>query len=300
MKSIAFTPTSLRFWVGFLALSALAFGISPSVKGERAQDEQPPHYTFSDWAGPPIRVWYHTPAQLKADAPIVFVMHGVGRDADRYYAEWRDYAETYRFVLLVPEFSQRDFPKAAGYNLGNVFDASGRVNPEERWSFTAIDRIFDEFRTRIGSTRDHYRLYGHSAGAQFVHRFMFYKPHAKTELIITANAGWYTMPDDAIEFPYGFKSSGLSEGSITPVLGKNIVVMLGDKDIDPNHRSLRRTSEAMAQGMHRYERGHRFYAAARDLALSTNMPFGWKKVIVPGAEHSNAQMAAAAAPLLAR
>jgi len=42
MKSIAFTPTSLRFWVGFLALSALAFGISPSVKGERAQDEQPP------------------------------------------------------------------------------------------------------------------------------------------------------------------------------------------------------------------------------------------------------------------
>jgi hypothetical protein len=129
---------------------------------------------------------------------------------------------------------------------------------------------------------------------------MFYKPHAKTELIITANAGWYTMPDDAIEFPYGFKASGLSGESITAVLSKNVVVMLGDKDIDPNHRSLRRTPEAMAQGMHRFERGHRFYTAAQELAFRTNTPFGWKKVIVPGAEHSNAQMAAAAAPLLAR
>jgi len=279
-----------------LSAQASSFKAEASAAGNQAN----PYYAFTGWEGPAIRVWFHVPSKATADSPIVFVMHGVGRDADRYYAEWRDYAENFNFVLLVPEFSQSHFPKAAGYNLGNVFDKEGSVNDETVWSFSAIDLIFDEFKQRMASNRTHYRLYGHSAGAQFVHRFMFYKPKAKTELIITANAGWYTMPDDATDFPYGFKSSGLSEQSIAPVLKKKVIVMLGDKDIDPNHRSLRRTPEAMAQGPHRFARGQAFFNQAQGLASRLNSPFEWEQVIVPGAEHSNAQMAAAAAPLLAK
>lgn len=290
----------LANWILVFALCLLAVGLAPNAHSDDNQSPTDPFYTFEEWAGPPIRVWFHLPTQFTPDSPIVFVMHGVGRDADRYYAEWRDYAEQYQFALLVPEFSQRDFPKAAGYNLGNVFDTEGHVNPDTLWSFSALDPIFEAFASRVGSNRDAYRLYGHSAGAQFVHRFLFYKPNAKTEMIISANAGWYTLPKNSVEFPYGLKGSGINEATLSPALQKNVIVLLGDEDTDPNHRSLRRTPEALAQGAHRFERGHTFYSTAKNLAAKANNPFTWQRVIVPGAEHSNAQMAAAAAPLLAQ
>ena len=50
--------------------------------------------TVADWGGAPITLWYLRGADTKADAPIVFVMHGVGRDADRYLSEWLDIAFT--------------------------------------------------------------------------------------------------------------------------------------------------------------------------------------------------------------
>jgi len=58
--------------------------------------------TVSDWGGAPITLWYLRGADAKADAPIVFVMHGVGRDADRYLAEWRDIALANDIVVVVP------------------------------------------------------------------------------------------------------------------------------------------------------------------------------------------------------
>jgi poly(3-hydroxybutyrate) depolymerase len=41
-------------------------------------------------AGAPrrITVWYHRPATASADAPIVFVMHGQGRNASTYRRYW--------------------------------------------------------------------------------------------------------------------------------------------------------------------------------------------------------------------
>jgi hypothetical protein len=130
---------SLADWILLFAFGLLTVGLTPNAHSDDNQSPTDPFYTFKEWAGPPIRVWFHLPTQFTPDSPIVFVMHGVGRDADRYYAEWRDYAEQYQFALLVPEFSQRDFPKAAGYNLGNVFDTEGHVNPDTLWSFSALD-----------------------------------------------------------------------------------------------------------------------------------------------------------------
>ncbi|MBY0448419.1 MAG: hypothetical protein K2P95_06990, partial [Hyphomonadaceae bacterium] len=92
-------------------------------------------FTLSSWAGPPLRVFTLRPASAGPDAPVVFVLHGVKRDADRYFADWRGLAEQNGFVLVAPEFSQAAFPGADGYNLGGVLDAAGRAAPRGTWAF---------------------------------------------------------------------------------------------------------------------------------------------------------------------
>lgn len=273
---------------------------SASVAQTDSGAAEEPHFLFADWAGPALRVWYEVPADYHADMPIAFVMHGVGRDADRYYAEWREYAHRYGFVLLVPEFTDADFPRAAGYNLGNVFAGDGSMNPESQWSYSALDPVFDYMVEKLGSARQSYRLYGHSAGAQFAHRFLLYKPAAKLEMAISANAGWYTMPDAGVEFPYGLQGSSIEPQSLVPLLARSVVILLGDQDIDPAHPSLRVTPEAGAQGPHRFARGQTFYRQAAELASALGVPFAWQLQTVAGAAHNNYQMAEAAAPLLGR
>ena len=52
-------------------------------------------------------------------------------------------------------------------------------------------------------TRRGYALYGHSAGGQFVHRYVAFADAPRMESAVAANSGWYTMPDDGA-FPYGW------------------------------------------------------------------------------------------------
>ena len=62
----------------------------------------------------PITVWTYRPKQMAPDARVLFVMHGVQRDGERYRDEWRAYAEKDSALLLVPEFSVANFTPASG------------------------------------------------------------------------------------------------------------------------------------------------------------------------------------------
>jgi poly(3-hydroxybutyrate) depolymerase len=242
-----------------------------------------------------ITVWYHRPEAAGAEAPIVFVMHGEGRNASTYRKYWIPIAEQKAFVLLTPEFSRREFPDQRNYNLGNMTSADGSPYPEAQWGYTAIEDIFNAVRSANGFTRSHYDIYGHSAGAQFVHRLVLFKPDARYRVAVAANAGWYTMPDFAVAYPYGLSGTRTTASQLAPVLQRRLVVLLGDQDTDPNHPSLRRTAEAAAQGENRYARGQAFFARAQRAAMELNAPLAWTLRIAPGVAHSNARMAPHAA-----
>lgn len=248
--------------------------------------------------GPPIRVFITKPLHLEADRPIVFVMHGVNRNALDYRDQWHELAEENGFLLVVPEFNQRNFPGSESYNLGNVIDQDDRVVGRSRWSFSAIEPIFEEVRRRFGMTTPRYSLYGHSAGAQFVHRFIFHVPEARVSHIVSANAGWYMMPDYEQDFPYGLRRSAVTRENLAAALQLPVTILLGEEDNDPGHPGLRRSPGAMEQGDHRLERGFNFFEAAEAYALERGIPFGWQLVTVPGADHDNRLMAPAAIPYL--
>lgn len=244
-----------------------------------------------------LPVWYHIPQNIDPKtAPIVIIMHGTNRDADRYRDEWRPLADENGFLLIVPEFSRKDWPGARGYNLGDVQSEDG-PNPQSMWAYSQIEPLFDIMRASVKGRQAGYAIYGHSAGSQFVHRFIFHNPDSRAEQVISANAGWYTLPDFDETWPYGLAGSFVTEASLEAALEAPVIILLGDQDNDPNHKSLRRTEEAMRQGPHRLARGHTFYDMAKAEAEARGLDFGWRLQIVEGARHSNAQMSKAAAPL---
>ncbi len=253
---------------------------------------------FTDWEGPPLPVWYHAPKALNASTPVLFVMHGQGRNGEEYRDQWVMLSEKYSFLLVVPTFSSRDFPDRAGYNFGNVFTADGKRRPESQWGYTAIERIFDHVKSGAGLTAATYFIYGHSAGAQFVHRMPFFLPGARVAKLVPANAGAYMLPDFDHVFPYGLKDSGVTTDDLKHALQKPVVVLLGEADIDPNHRSIPKAPEAQAQGLHRFARGLNYFKLASEQAVRLHVPFAWKIVTVPGIGHSNEEMASFAAAQL--
>ena len=242
-----------------------------------------------------ITVWYHRPVDAGADAPIVFVLHGDGRDATNYRRRWIPEADARGFVLIVPEFSRSEFAGGRAYNLGGMRARDGSSYPESEWAYTAIENLFDAIREASGFTRTTYDLYGHSAGGQFVHRMVMFKPNARYRVAIAANPGWYTVPDLSIMFPYGLGGASEAADQLHRTLSRRLIVLLGDADTDPNHPQLLRSPEAVAQGPHRFARGHHFFEQAQRAAAARNVPFGWQLEVVPGAAHSNGQMTAHAA-----
>lgn len=162
------------------------------------------------------------------------------------------------------------------------------------WAYSAIEPLFDLVKTKYQSTETEYNLYGHSAGSQFVHRFIFFIPQDRVSKIITANAGWFTAPNLSVNFPYGLNNSPVSKNALKLALQKPVIILLGEADNDPNHKSLRRAKEAMMQGPHRFARGHDFYASGQQAAIDLKVEFNWQLETVPNVGHINGLMAEAA------
>jgi poly(3-hydroxybutyrate) depolymerase len=264
------------------ALPAMAKPCEPLPQGSSQFD-------FSGWSGPRLPVFAHQPATAGPNSPVVFVMHGVLRDGDRYRDEWRDLAEKHDLIIVVPTFGRKNFPTTGSYNLGNIVNKKGRLNPRPQWSFAAIEPLFDEIVCRVAGNQRGYALYGHSAGGQFVHRYVAFAEAPRLISAVSANSGWYTMPNDAA-FPYGW--GGDTAGLVSPAkaLQRPLTILLGTEDVDRDDPNLRKNKQADAQGLTRFARGHRFFAVASERA-GKSTPLGWKIAYAPGVGHDNGEMA---------
>ena len=245
-----------------------------------------------------LRVWYQLPEQLTPETAIVFVMHGVNRNADEYRDAWVELAKQNNFIVLVPEFTKQQFPRARSYNLGNMYNKDNQLNMEDDWSFSVIERVFTQFKQQVNNNTERFYIFGHSAGAQFVHRLLLFKPTLAVELAIAANAGWYTLPSYNHTFPYGLQESGIDEVDISTYLSAPLFLLLGDKDNDPNDKHLRRAAEANRQGAHRFARGNYYYRFAKYKAAELKVPFNWQREVVKNVGHDNSLMAPAAARII--
>ncbi len=247
--------------------------------------------------GKEIDIYYFIPDGNIETMPVLIVMHGVGRNADGYRDSWISYAKEYGFIVLVPHFTKEIFPEI-DYQQGAILTADGKVNSKEKVTYNLVGDIFEYFLQKSDSKAKKCNIYGHSAGSQFVHRFMLYCDTPYIDKAIAANAGWYTFPTDTIEFPYGAGES-MQKMNLdrAKYYSKNMVILLGDADTIRTS-SLRQTKEADLQGLNRFERGHTFFNYCKNDAQINNLDFNWTMQYVKDAHHSNILMVPTAAEIL--
>ena len=258
-------------------------------------------WRFDAWDGRGFGVRMYVPDDAGPETRIVIVMHGASRDAPRYFGDWKALGEKHGFIVVVPEFPRQQFKGSARYNLGYVFDpTTGRQRAEPEWTFSAIEPLFDAVVARTPSEQQHYTIYGHSAGAQFAHRFLYYKNETRAMRFIAANAGWYTLPLNDFKYPYGLVGAGVDDAQLARIFASKLILLLGEKDTDVAGKSLRRTPEALQQGPHRLARGMTMFRSAKARAKELGLEFNWQIIFVKDAHHSNALMAPTAAAIAAK
>ncbi|MCX6136184.1 MAG: T9SS type A sorting domain-containing protein [Ignavibacteriales bacterium] len=247
----------------------------------------------------PIPVHIYLPASFSPSSAIVAVMHGVDRNAYSYALSWTSYAAANNTVLMAPEFNATDWTSDA-YSLGNMFtgsDGQGSLNPKEKWTFTLVTNIERTISRGLGLKDSSYIIWGHSAGAQFVHRKILFSYDPLITTAISANAGWYTAPDAAIAYPWGISHPflTLSNADLLQFVSRNLVLMRGTADTirDSN---LNTDPLSDAQGKNRYQRAGYFFQKGKDVSSALN----WRLLDVAGSAHEYQKMAAAAGDFLVK
>jgi poly(3-hydroxybutyrate) depolymerase len=236
-----------------------------------------------------MRVYTYKPEKCAESCTLVFAVHGVSRTASSYRDYWQAAADRYGLVIVAPEFSKKDWASYSDFDVTRQPD-------RDKWPYAVIEHLFDE----VGGGRKDYVLFGHSAGGQFVHRMAFFMPEARARVMVAANPGWYLWPEwrkdrNADPFPYSLVGSGFGEAAVRQALQRPLILALGDKDIDPNHKDLRKTPAAERQGATRFERGQHFFAASTAAAKELDVKLAWQLIEVPGVAHSGSGMSKAAA-----
>jgi hypothetical protein len=281
----------------------IQMGRQGTGKMSNLMDEGLGSFVFSDDAAGTrrsIRVFFFRPRSCVRDTRIVIAMHGFDRAASDFRDVLVDQAERCWLIVLVPEFDAEAFPDAYAYNYGNVrlSPPSATVLPRDLWNFGIIDRLFQHVMTTIDSDRKTFGLFGLSAGAQYVFRYLALTDASAVDMAVAANCGWYMLPDLTVEYPAGMAGLDLDVSYLRRYLGRHLIVLLGDADNDSAAQDLPRSEAAMAQGPNRLARGLWHFEHCKQVAEQLGVSFNWKLEIVPGAGHVGQQVYDRAANIL--
>lgn len=284
-------------WLAGFALVSVLFLVFVA-KAEAAFDKATGCEILTLATGKKVALHYQLPDRLASSTRVLFVCHGVKRNPEKYLRDWSEAAKKLGVILIAPGFSKKEFPKGKNYNQGGIQDDKGKLASPDTWAFSAIEKAFFMVKERFGLDSQQYLIYGHSAGAQFVHRLVIFLPNTSLGLAIAANAGSLTFTGSTARYPYGMPDTIALE-QLKLAFARRLVLMLGEKDIDPAHKYLNNSSLAKKQGPNRLARGRNFFADAKAMAMKNNFAFNWKKVEVPGIGHSNRGMSRAAVAVIA-
>lgn len=141
---------------------------------------------------------------VKTPKNILVIAHGMipkNNDAadiaKLYLSRWIRYADQYNLLLIAPVF---DTPRFG--NLGGGFGGYRNLFGKHTSADDFVNQIVKRYSIKTSSGSRQFYLYGHSAGGQFVNRYVVTHPEKIIRAVISA-AGRYSYPTTASEWPYG-------------------------------------------------------------------------------------------------
>lgn len=155
------------------------------------------------------------------DANGELVMHTIEDNAGgaRGTAEvWKQVADEKQYMVIAPYFDSQNFGGGAtpcnhsgcrsygGYRgiFGRHYDG---IDPRTTDADGVLNQVIDSYHARFpGFFEDKFYLTGHSAGGQFVSRYIFLHPERIASAVI-GSAGFVPFPDDSIAWPDGMAMS---------------------------------------------------------------------------------------------
>lgn len=231
---------------------------------------------------------------------VLFILHGISRNADSYLKAFEAIAEKHGVLAIAPEFPVSLYPDSSDYTRGVYIGNSQVWRNSTNYLYSEIEHLFEAVKTTLNLSECGYYAFGHSAGAQFLHRLNTFLPNNRLISGVAANSGWYTLvsgltsPTADNTFPYGLHSTPVSLSSLSNVFDRHLTILVGEEDTERNS-SLNQSDEADKQGLNRLQRGAYYYADAASIAQVNGFNFNWEFDIVAHAEHDKDQMAASAA-----
>lgn len=251
--------------------------------------------TYAYWGKPDVELFYITPKKIDKDTKLLFVIHGNRRNAKDYISAWLPYVKNKNVILVAPRFDKRNFRY---FFLLESANPSGVINIDSNdYINTSISSFFNFFKSKFSLSTNKYMMFGHSAGAQFVHRYMLFGNDQRISNTVIANAGWYTFLNGA-NFPYGINNSpiDISETNLRWFMSNRSSLLIGSNDI--SLENVNSSKGARNQGGTRVDRANNYFNVLIDIAEKENIPLRWTYKVIDGVGHDYKEMTAEAANIL--
>ena len=253
-------------------------------------------FTYDLWDKPNLDVYYHLPEIINVNTQVLFVIHGNSRNADNYLETWIKLAKNHNYAIFAPHFKRSQF---ISFNTLQMSTSSGRIRDDENlYLNNSIDLLFEYIKPLFNLNQKSYDIYGHSAGAQFVHRYLLFSNKPKVNKAVAANAGWYTFLDGS-NFPYGINNPPIEFNSqnVINFLNMDLHIHIGSEDTDISS-SVNKSKGANNQGLNRFQRANNFFNYTTKIVEKNDLNYNWSFLVVDGVDHSNSRMSKAAAKVI--
>ena len=253
--------------------------------------------TFAYWDKPDVEIFYITPEQIDEDTKVIFVIHGNSRNAEDYLRAWIPYVLNKNVILAAPQFTKTDFRY---FFLLEMAESSGKVNHNKNdYINNSISLFYNYMKSKFSLSTQTYSMFGHSAGAQFTHRYMLLSMDNRISNSVIANAGWYTFITDD-EFPYGINNSpiNISNDQIKWFMSQKVNLLIGSDDI--GFRSVNSSKGANLQGLTRVDRAANYFDSLIMNAEIRGYALRWNYRVLDRVDHDFKKVTPYAAQILLR
>lgn len=254
-------------------LCAFVWGTAPVYAGEKPLRDR---VVWRTVAATGQKYLLYAPGSAQPGGPMMVVVHGVTRKPKEIVRALRAEAAEHGITLVAPLFDRRHF---AGYQ---------RLRADDRGpADEALDRVVADAARRTGADGERFTMFGHSGGAQFVHRYAMMHPERLLGYVVSA-AGWYTLPDPTLPYPLG---AGEGRRGRTPDLDAFLrvpgCVVVGENDDSKEHRYLRRSRKLdPLQGVTRLERARTWVSAVRRASAERGLYTQYGFYVLPDTGHA--------------